>query len=68
MLEGEIRIVANVYRSAKRGDLDNCGKVLIDSLRKIIYADDSQIQKMTFERFEDKKNPRVEIELEQVNP
>lgn len=58
---GDVRIVLDVYRPAKRGDLDNSIKVLVDSLRGIAYEDDNQIVRIEANRFEDKKNPRVEV-------
>lgn len=56
-----VHVQVDVYRPAKRGDLDNTLKVLLDSLNRIAYVDDSQIVKITARRFEDKKNPRAEV-------
>lgn len=53
----------DVYRPQKRGDLDNYAKILIDSLIGIAYVDDSQIVEIHARRFDDKKNPRVEVEI-----
>jgi len=56
-----VHVQVDVYRPAKRGDLDNTLKVLLDSLNGIAYVDDSQIVQITARRFEDKKNPRAEV-------
>lgn len=62
-LEGDITVRIDVYRPAKRGDLDNSIKVLLDSLNGIAYQDDSQIVKIIAQRFNDKRNPRAEITI-----
>lgn len=58
---GEVRLRVCLYRPAKRGDLDNFLKILIDSLNGILYVDDAQVVEIHALRFEDKNNPRVEI-------
>lgn len=65
LLTGEIEIEFKVYRKRKSGDLDNRIKILCDGLQSIVFADDSQIVKITAERFEDKRNPRVEVEVKE---
>lgn len=63
-LEGMLEVDVTIHFSTKRKyDIDNYGKLLLDSLTGICYLDDSQIQKMTVEKFYDKKNPRIEITL-----
>jgi crossover junction endodeoxyribonuclease RusA len=63
MLSGDVAIRLDVYREAKRGDLDNRIKVLLDSLQGILYADDKQIVEIHARQFDDKHNPRVEVEI-----
>lgn len=63
MFTGEVSIHVDVYRAAKRGDLDNMLKVLGDSLIGIAYVDDKQIVEIHARRFEDPKNPRVEVTI-----
>lgn len=63
MLTGDVAIRLDVYREAKRGDLDNKLKVILDSLQGILYADDKQIVEIHARRFDDKHNPRVEVEI-----
>mgnify|MGYP000928121414 FL=1 len=62
-LDGDIAVTVRVYRPAKRGDLDNSLKVSLDSLNGIAYTDDSQIVRIVAERYDDKRNPRVEVEV-----
>lgn len=62
LLDGDVSITLRVFRPAKRGDLDNSIKVILDSLQGIVYANDSQIVRIVAERYDDKKNPRVEVE------
>lgn len=62
-IEGDVAIAFHVYRKRKAGDLDNFLKVLIDSLKGIAYTDDKQITHIHAYRFDDPKNPRVEVEI-----
>jgi len=61
LLECDVAVSVAVYRPAKRGDLDNTLKVLLDALKGFAYLDDSQVTRLTAERFEDKANPRAEV-------
>lgn len=60
----QIAITLHVFRERRSGDLDNKIKVLLDSLQGIAYVDDNQIVAIHAFRFEDKGNPRVEVEIE----
>lgn len=60
---GEVGVVINVYRPRRVGDLDGVFKVIFDSLKGSAYLDDKQIVEINARRFEDPKNPRVEIEI-----
>lgn len=62
-LTGNVSVTMKVYRPAKRMDLDNAAKILLDSLIGIAYNDDSQIVRIVAERYDDKRNPRVEVEV-----
>lgn len=63
LLTGDVSVTMRVYRPAKRMDLDNAAKILLDSLNGIAYTDDSQIVRILAERYDDKHNPRVEVEV-----
>ncbi|MBQ6976062.1 MAG: RusA family crossover junction endodeoxyribonuclease [Selenomonadaceae bacterium] len=70
-LTGELSAVIKLYRKFKRssrrfGDCDNHAKAICDACNKIIYADDSQIVRCVVEKFTDKLNPRVEVEISEI--
>jgi crossover junction endodeoxyribonuclease RusA len=65
-LASEIACEFKFYRPQKRGDIDNLFKVLADSLIGSCYCDDSQIKEIHAYRFDDKLNPRVEIEIREI--
>jgi len=59
-----VEINIKLYFGDKRKhDWDNYSKSLCDSLNDIAYNDDSQIMKGVIEKFYDKENPRIELEL-----
>jgi len=62
---GDICISLTLYRPQRRGDLDNRIKILLDALNGFIYVDDAQIVRLVVDRWDDKRNPRVEVEWEQ---
>ena len=55
------------YPKSRRGDLDNFFKVMIDALEGYVYENDKQIVEIHAYRMPvDKKNPRMEIEIEEI--
>ena len=56
-----------VLRPTKRPDWDNIGKIIGDALNAIAYPDDKQIVESHIVKFFD-ENPRVEIEIENIDP
>lgn len=44
-------------------DIDNYNKIVLDALTGIVWDDDRQIQKITIEKYIDKSNPRIEVEI-----
>ena len=61
---GDVLINVKLYFGTKRKcDIDNFGKLLLDSLTGIVWEDDSQIKKMIVEKFYDKNLPRIEITI-----
>jgi crossover junction endodeoxyribonuclease RusA len=58
-----VKIWLDVYRPAKRGDLDNLAKVILDGLQGHLYHNDSQVIELHMRRFDDKHNPRVEVRM-----
>ena len=64
-LTGDVLVQIDVYRPARRGDIDNFGKVALDSLNGIAWNDDNQIIDLHLRRFDDKTNPRLQVRVEQ---
>jgi crossover junction endodeoxyribonuclease RusA len=62
-IEGDCAVVIRVYRKAKRGDLDNYLKLLLDTLEGAAYHNDNQIVELHAYRYDDRLNPRVEISV-----
>lgn len=62
-LTGDVSITLRWFRQAKRGDLDNRTKVMLDALNGIAYSDDSQVAEIHAYRYDDKDNPRMEVEI-----
>lgn len=60
---GEVAVSINVYRPRRVGDLDGTFKALFDGLKGWAFEDDKQIVEIHAVRYEDKVNPRVEIEI-----
>jgi len=50
----------NTTRPVKKPDADNIAKIILDSLNKLAYDDDSQIVSLRIEKFYD-ENPKVEV-------
>lgn len=65
-LAGPVRMTVQVYRPRKAGDLMNREKVLSDALQGVAFENDSQIREAHFFLFDDKKNPRVEVEVTEI--
>jgi crossover junction endodeoxyribonuclease RusA len=66
IVEGDVALTLRVFRPQKRGDLDNCVKVLVDSLKGVIFADDDQVVEIHAFLGDDKHNPRVEVEIKEL--
>jgi crossover junction endodeoxyribonuclease RusA len=64
---GDVSVTIDLYRPAKRGDLDNFAKVLLDSMQGHLFRNDNQVVDLHMRRHDDKKNPRVVIEVKAVN-
>jgi len=63
VLSGRICVKLQYYRPMKRGDLDNVVKVVLDAMKGICYTDDEQVKRIIADMDDDKKNPRVEVEV-----
>lgn len=60
-----VEMVEERIRPTKKPDLDNVAKIVLDSLNKVAFDDDSQIVKLEIEKFYS-ENPRVELQLEVI--
>lgn len=66
-LEGDVVLTLDVYRARKAGDLDNKIKCCLDALNSHTWHDDKQIVEIHARRFDDKKNPRIEVTVTKRN-
>lgn len=55
-----------IWRARKAGDLDGFLKVLLDAMQGSVYVNDSQIRALSVFMGDDKANPRVEVEAEEI--
>lgn len=62
-VEHAVAVTLRVYRPAKRGDLDNSIKVLLDALKGHAYLDDKQVKRIVAEQYDSKEWPRVEVQV-----
>jgi Holliday junction resolvase RusA-like endonuclease len=62
---GGVRVTYRFYfkRNPTNRDLDNMRKSVNDALQGIVYKNDSQIWADAGEKFHDKDNPRIEMEV-----
>lgn len=51
------------FGDKRRRDIDNYHKLSLDSLTGIVWVDDVQIRRAEIEKFYDKENPRIELEI-----
>jgi len=58
-------MMVGVTRPTKKPDIDNIAKIIADSLNKFAYYDDSQIVKLTAEKYYS-DTPRVEVIIEEL--
>jgi crossover junction endodeoxyribonuclease RusA len=65
-LEKSLAVTIYAYRPRKAGDIDGILKVSLDAMNKLAYQDDKQIVELHVYRRDDKHNPRLEIEISEV--
>ena len=64
LLTSPLQVGFTLYFGTKRrADADNFSKLVLDALTDIVYHDDSQIQELNIRKAFDKKNPRIEVEV-----
>ena len=68
-LSGPVSVRIVEYRKGTpeaRPDIDNVLKNLLDAMNGLIWQDDSQVVQLFAEKRHDKKAPRVEVEVKEV--
>ena len=65
LLEGDLRMTADVYYASRRPDLDV--SLILDALEGIAYRNDRQVREMHLYHHLDRENPRAEITLEEMH-
>lgn len=65
-MTGAVDVGVKLYRRFKQtsrsfGDTDNHAKAILDGLNSIVFRDDSQVIKLTVEKYTSKTDPRAEI-------
>jgi Holliday junction resolvase RusA-like endonuclease len=65
LLEGDLRMTADVYYASRRPDLDV--SLILDALQDIAYKNDRQVREMHLYHHLDRENPRAEITLEEMH-
>lgn len=66
--DGPLCVSIRVFRPARRGDLDNTAKAILDALKGVAWNDDSQIVELHLFRGDDAARPRAEIEVGEAPP
>lgn len=64
-LSGEVVVNFAIRRPAKRRDIDNHIKVVLDALQGHLYENDSQIVELHVTMIDDKKNPGLLVRCNQ---
>lgn len=65
--EDELAVALAFYRAtARRCDIDNLTKNVLDGLMGVAFEDDAQIVKLTAEKRVDRERPRTEVWIESV--
>jgi crossover junction endodeoxyribonuclease RusA len=62
-VQGEISVTMHLFRPAKRGDLDNRIKIVLDAMQGFAYINDNQIREIHAVLHDDKAHPRLEVEV-----
>ena len=59
-------IRAGIEYPTKKPDIDNIAKIILDSLNKIAFDDDSQVVELTISKMWTEDNERVEFSLKEI--
>ena len=62
-----LKVKMKLYmKTHRKSDIDNFNKITFDSLTGLIWEDDSQIEDLNIQKFVDKENPRIELEIRRM--
>jgi len=61
-----VYVIATYYKKTLAGDVDSSGKLLLDSIQGVCFANDSIVKVFTQVKDHDPKAPRVEITVGEV--
>jgi len=61
-----IRLTLHFYFGNRKRDVDNCCKIMLDSLNKFAFADDEQIDELMLKKCYGNKEQRTEIFIEEI--
>ena len=65
--EGAMMVVIRSYtKTARRVDVDNLAKSVLDAMNGVAYGDDSQVVDLQATKAVDRARPRVEVEVRRV--
>lgn len=59
----EAEMLANIVSPVKKPDIDNIAKIILDSLNKFAYLDDTQVTKLEIEK-RYARSPKINVEIE----
>lgn len=67
-LTGAVTLAVDAFRPAKRGDIDNVLKALLDALQGVAYENDAQVVEILIRRWDDASAPRVVVNVCPADP
>lgn len=62
--DGPYKVTMRIYRKRRVGDADNFCKGILDAANGILWSDDRVVKELHLYLDDDKKNPRVELQVE----
>lgn len=63
----DFAVSIEAYRPRRVGDADNLLKLTLDAMNGIVWEDDRQVKELHVYLRDDRKNPRLEVTIEEVD-
>lgn len=63
ILTGRLAVQIDAYRPRKAGDIDGICKLALDCFQGYLYENDRIIEELHVYRYDDKKNPRLVVQI-----